>query len=253
MMTSATPNETIVEPSGWQRGRTGEASGIVFFGTVAWIAYIWLLTTIAYAIVIFSVGRWGSVETTLWQPVASNWQRYVVFGAGVTISTTFLRMLVRNGATRRMLSVGATVTMTALAAILAMWNVAGYTVEKWIYDANGWPQGLRSDDLFAWSDLPRVALDSGLIIAAYFVSGWIVGIGYHRWGPFGGTLRLLPGLVPAVATELLVDPDFGGMQLDVVTDWLPKPGLAVTAVAGGAVLVAAVIAARRLTRNASLH
>jgi hypothetical protein len=91
-----------------------------------------------------------------------------------------------------------------------------------------------------------------LIVAAYFTAGWIVGICYSRWGPHGGTARLLPALVPAAAMEFLITPDFGGADIDVLASWRGEPHLAVTMLGGGAVVAAAVAFARRLTREANL-
>jgi hypothetical protein len=234
------------------RHRTADAASIVFFGTVAWLAFVWLAATVVYGVVVACVARWGSVDESLWQSVASGWQRYVVFAAGITVSTTFLRMLVRNGATRRLLSAGAIATMAGLATILALWNVAGYSIEKVIYDRYDWPQTLRSGSPFEWADLPRAAIDNGLMVAAYYATGWIVGACYARWGAVGGTLRLLPAILPAAAMELLVAPDFGGVDVDALASWLNRPPAVVTIIAGGAVVWLTAMVARRLTRDVAL-
>lgn len=226
--TTQTSTPASIRPDGLRR-RAVEAFWIVFLGTVAWLAYVWVAATVIYAIVIAGVARWGSIDQSLWLSVASNWQRYLVFAAGVTVTTTFLRMLVRNGATRRLLSIGAAATMAGLAVTLAAWNMAGLAVEKVLYDANDWPQALRSDTVFTWGDLPRAGLDSALIVAAYFAAGWIVGVCYTRWGSVGGTVRLLP----AAAMEFLVTPDFGGADIGVLAGWRGDPHLAVTVFGGG--------------------
>jgi hypothetical protein len=235
-----------------RRHATG-ASQIVCFGTLAWIGYVWLAASLVYAVVVTCVARWGSVDESLWQSVASGWQRYVVFGAGVSVSTTFLRIVVRNGATRRTLSIGATATMAVVAVLLAAWNVAGYTAEKVVYDRLDWPQQLRSDAVFTWGDLPRAAIDNGIMIAAYYATGWIVGVCYARWGAAGGTLRLLPALSPAAAMEFVVATDFGGVDVDALASWRDRPALWVTLPAGLAVVAGATWAAGRLTRGLALR
>jgi hypothetical protein len=229
------------------------AAQIVTFGHLAWLGYIWLGASVVYAMVLFAVDRWGSVDESLWPSVAAAWQRYVIFGAGVTIMTTFLRMLVRNGVTRRTVSGAATIAMGAIAVIVGLWTMAGYAVERAVYDANGWTQGLRSDAVFAWGDLPRAGIDSALVVAAYYAVGWIVGACFYRWGVLGGLLRLLPALVPAALMELVVSPDFGGMDIDALGSWRDRPNRLVTLAAGGAVLAATVWVARRLTREAALR
>ena len=130
------------------------AAQVVVFGHLVWLGLVWLASVVVYAAVVAGVARWGSVDESLWQSVVSGWQRYVIFGAGITIMTTFLRMLVRNGATRRTVSGAATIAMGVIAALVALLNVAGFAVERLVYDANGWTQGLRSDAELAWADLP---------------------------------------------------------------------------------------------------
>ncbi len=243
---------TSTQPASVRR-RAGESAQIMVFGTLAWIGYVWVAATVIYAIVVACVVRWGGLDTSLWRSLAAGWQQWVVFAAGITVSTTFLRMLLRNGATRRLVSVSAVATMSTIAVILAVWNMAGFTVEKLVYDANGWPQTLPSDAAFAWDDLPRLALDNILIAAVYYAAGWIIGCGYARWGTFRGTALLLPAAVPVAAMEFLVSPGFAGLNVDVVAAWRGEPHVAVTVLAGGALLAATVAVAARLTREATLR
>jgi hypothetical protein len=256
-MTTTTPAATATPPrraAAHARRRTlSEAAQILTFGNLAWLGLVWLAVTVVYAGVVACVARWGSIEESLWQSVVAGWQRYVIFGAGVTIATTFMRMLVRNGVTRRTLSGAAAIAMGVIGVAVALWNVAGYAVEHVVYDANGWPQTLRSDTEFEWGDLPRAAIDSGLVAAAYYAVGWIVGICFYRWRFAGGMLRLLPALVPAALMELLVSPDFGGIDIDVLTTWRERPPVLVTLVLGGVLLAGIVWVARRLTVAAAVH
>jgi hypothetical protein len=203
--------------------------------------------------VIACVARWGSLDESLWQSVVAGWQRYLIFGAGITIMTTFLRMLVRNGVTRRTVAAAATIAMGVIAGLVAVWNVVGLAIERVVYDANGWPQALRSDAVLSWSDLPRAAIDSALVVAAYYAAGWIVGTCFYRWGVMGGLLRLLPALVPAALMELVVSPDFGGIDVDAMASWRDRPPLVVTLALGAALLAATVWVAGRLTRETALH
>jgi len=252
-MMTGTPSTTTAPPARPTRATLTPSAEILLFGHLAWLGFVWLTATVIYAVVVVCVARWGSVDESLWQSVVAGWQRYVIFGAGVTIATTFMRMLVRNGVTRRTLSTAATVAMAAIAGIVAIWNMAGFAVERVVYDANGWPQALRSDAVFAWGDLPRVAVDSALVVAAYYAAGWLVGMCFYRWGVVGGLVRLLPALVPAALMELLVSPDFGGIDVDVLTSWRDRPPVIVTLLAGAALLAAAVWIAGRVTREAAVH
>jgi len=133
-----------------------------------------------------------------------------------------------------------------------VWNVLGYAAEKVVYDRSDWPQQLQTDTTLTWGDLPRVAIDNGLVIAAYYAGGWVVGVCYARWGAAGGTLRLLPALVPIAVMELVVAPDFGG-DVDALASWRDEPALWLTVVAGLALVAATTWVARRLTRDMALR
>ena len=74
-------------------------TGMLTFGHLAWLFWTWVVRRSCLRRRHHGVARWGIVDQSLWQSVAAGWQRYVVFGAGVTTTTTFLRMLVRNGVT----------------------------------------------------------------------------------------------------------------------------------------------------------
>ncbi|MET0146852.1 MAG: hypothetical protein ABW328_18990 [Ilumatobacteraceae bacterium] len=226
----------------------GSVSTIVMFGHLSWLGWTWVVATLAEVVVVFCVSRWGDVDQSLWQSVAAGWQRWVVFGTGVTTTTVYLRMLVRNGVTRSLLSSASTVAMTIIAVVAGLWITAGYAIEKLVYDSNGWAQTLNEGGPLEWSDLWRCAFEATVALGAYFVSGWLVGAGYYRYRAVGGTLLLLPALVPAALTELFLSKDFGGVDIDTLAGWFDRPPLAVSVVCGATVVAAGAVVARRVTR-----
>ena len=235
------------------RPHLADAASIVTFGHLMWLAWTWLAATLIYAVVIACVARWGSVDQSLWQSVAAGWQRWVVFAAGVTTTTTFLRMLLRNGATRSLVSSASTVSMAVIGVLAGLWITAGYAVEKVVYERYGWTQGLNSDAVFEWSDTWRVALESPLVLFAYFVSGWLVGAAFYRYGVAGGLILLVPSLAPAALFELFTSKDFGGVDIDALPSAFDRPNLALTACVGAIVVAGSVWIARRVTRKIPLR
>ncbi len=196
---------------------------------------------------------WGEVDVSLFQSVFAGWQRWLVFAAGVTMTTTFLRMLVRNGSTRALVSSASTVAMAVIASIGTTIIAAGWVIEKFVYDRQGWPQRLDSgNEVFEWSDLWRVAIESPIVLAVFFVSGWLVGVGFYRFGVVGGLLLLLPSLIPAALIEVITTRDFGGLDLDVIPE-IGAPGLLLTLIGGVALVAASVAVARRVTIGTPLR
>ena len=160
----------------------------MLFGHLAWLGYVWLASTVVYAVVIVCVARWGSVDESLWPSVVAGWQRYLIFGAGVTIATTFLRMLVRNGVTRRTVSQAATIAMGVIAVH------RGAVDHGRLRDRAA---DLRRQRLAAGAaQRRRVRLERPAARRSSTPrsssppttpSGWIVGVCFYRWGVVGGS------------------------------------------------------------------
>ena len=247
---TASTNDLRMHP---ERPQLTTTSGMLTYRHLSWLVWTWVAASIVYAGVVTAVARWGSVDQGLWQSVAAGWQRYVVFGAGVTTTTTYLRTFLRNGVSRSLLSSASTVSAALIGLIGAAWISAGYVAEKLTYDHYGWVQELNSTTVFGWSDLWRVGLETPLVLAAYFISGWIVGAGFYRFGVVGGIALTVPGLVPAALVELFASRDFGGIDLAVRAGWSDRPPLALTVGTGLAVVAASAWLARRVTRAIPLR
>ncbi len=249
MTAVTTPAPTTAPARPGTRPDVEDATRVILHGQLTWLPVVWLGGTLLFGALLVGIGTWGTVDDSLWG-AGADWQRYLFFAAGVGTMTTFIRLLVRNGVTRGLVSSGTTVTMAVLATMIGLWNVAGYTIEAVTYHHEGWAQTLGSGHVFGWGDLPNVFVTNALLAAAYYVSGWIVATGYIRFGGLGGTLRALPGLLPAAAMELVVSPDFGGQATSLWVSW--RNHVAPMIVIGLALLTVSVIVARRLTRETAL-
>jgi hypothetical protein len=246
-MTMQTSSTTSDRPAHPERPELATTTQMLTYGHLTWLCWTWVVASVAYAVVITAIARWGSVDQGLWQSIAAGWQRYVIFGAGVTTTTTYLRLFLRNGVSRSLLSSASTAAAVLIGLLGTAWISAGYVIEKLIYDHYGWTQELSSTAVFDWPDLGRVAVETPLVLVAYFLSGWIVGAGFSRFGIAGGIALTLPGLVPAALSELYASKDFGGVDIDTTAGWFSRPHLAVTAIVGLAVVVATAWVARRIT------
>lgn len=96
--------------------RLASTAAITSLGTLAWLAWVWVLTLAVFAVVLtVVVVRGGDFDQSLWQGLGAGWQRWVVAAAGATMVPVFAPMLVTNCVTRARLSASASVAMVATA------------------------------------------------------------------------------------------------------------------------------------------
>lgn len=223
------------------------ASNITVFGTLIWYGPLVGLATFAYAIVVVCVSTWGEIDTSLWASVVAGWQRWPIGVTGFLMISTFSRMFVLNGVSRHRLRDAAVVTMAVFTTLSGAHVTLGFLVERMIYDRNDWPQMNDAREItFGAIGYGTVLLAYTLAAAAYFVSGWLLGIAFSPDRSIVAGVATVPlAAIPVLACELIVSPVAGGAQVDALGRlamplWIGAP---ITA----ALIVVAVLVARRLT------
>jgi hypothetical protein len=82
---------------------------------------------------------------------------------------------------------------------------AGYLIERAVSAGPGMSQTLQRQHLFDTTvQIHLVLTEYALVFAAYWLSGWLIGIGYYRFGPWLGTLFIVPAMLPASGVEVLL-------------------------------------------------
>lgn len=229
-------------------------ASVTTFGHLAWLGWVWVVTAVVVLGIVVIVGASpeGDLDSSLWQGAAAGWQRWLVLAAGVTTTSTFAPMLVGNGVTRAQLARSVVVTGVVLAVLGTLVIVAGYLVEGVLFDRNGWTQALRGDDgVVDGGTLPGLALRYGLGLAAAFVSGWLIGLGFYRFAREKAILLIVPGIIPLVLTELLLLHGGTGVTIGAPDD-IDGPPLALGAPGALAVTAIAVLVAARANRELAL-
>lgn len=162
-----------------------------------------------------------------------------IFICGILSSLTFLPMYIKLGVTRKsyfqgaiLSSIGLAITIISITAIvtwlisLAKMNVFKDMVLS-TYEVNGW----------------LVTIISYIIvITIYFIAGWLVGIGFYRYGGIGGFVSIvvatviisLNGLLWAFSTPR---PIMGLFSLNI-----PVPPVAIAIAIVGSILIASLSA-----------
>jgi hypothetical protein len=163
------------------------------------------------AVLIVGVATLGEIRFSGWSAVTSAAFKYWLLAIGILLTAVQLRFYVSNGITRRHFWLGGSGYMLAVTAMFVVVGLIGYAIERPIYDAAGWLT--RLDDPYPINSMSDAGMHVGRAFALYlahFVAGWLIGTGYYRFGPWLGTLLILPFFGLAALTEYL----FG-------TEWVP--------------------------------
>jgi hypothetical protein len=222
-------------------------ASITTFGTLGWVWIVWAVAAVVFGGILTAVAIWGEASESLWHQLGAGMQRWLFVALGFTMVGEFARMLVTNGVTRRQVARSILVTLVVLSLTGAVVALVGYLAEGLVYDRMGWTHGLGDGTALQAGELPRLFVDNVLILATYFTVGWLLGACY-RWKPREEAhLLVVPCLVPALVSQVMVrgdSPVFGVVDRLYVD---PPVGLgwAVTA----AVLALSVVVADRLTRK----
>lgn len=165
----------------------------------------WLLMVMAFLVIGLVVQfTTGGHDNSMWD-YGTQSPKYFSMAVGITMAPGLFTLLVTQGITRRMFSVAGGIFLTGAALCTAVLWVLVYQAEHVVYAWQGWDQNLANPHLFSsTSQLGLIFAEFFLLVLAHEASGWLVGIGFYRFGFWKG-LALLPlGLAPAAAAELLL-------------------------------------------------
>jgi hypothetical protein len=165
----------------------------------------WLLMVAGFLLVgvTFQVVT-GVVDHSMWD-YGTQSPKYFSAAIGITLTPALFTLLIAHGVTRRMFALASSILLVGAAASLAVLWVVVYQVERGIYSWAGLTQTLANPHLFTkTSQVGLIFTEFFLLIISHEVAGWLLGIGFYRFGFWKG-LALLPlGILPAAAAELLL-------------------------------------------------
>ena len=230
-------------------------AAITTLGHLAWLAWVWLAfgVVVLGAIGAYGVFGDGSVHDSLWQNFAAGWQRWVVLAAGFATTHTFAPMLIGNGVTRAQMSSSVLVTMVVLAVLGGLYITVGYLIEGALFGANDWTHTLDGGGRHLGARMiAGLGVRYALVLAVSFAAGWLMGLGFYRFGTEVGLPLIVPCALPIVAVELLLLDGTGGLGLGPMQDWAGPP-LAVGALASAAVIALTGFVGVRCNRELALQ
>lgn len=192
---------------------------------VAWATAVLVAGAVVATLV---VDRFSDVDISIVQHGRQGFV-WFPFALAIILVTTYQRVHVAAGMTRRVLARATILTGVLTGAVYTAVMVAALQVERVLYGARGWAQQI-TDTAPLFEDTSEVGLmlvDLGLLFVAAQLSGLLVGSVYQRFGGWWGTLSL----------PLTVGPVFA-MPALLLTTWLDPLGLPVRVLLAVAVLVA---------------
>ncbi|QSB14389.1 hypothetical protein JQS43_23320 [Natronosporangium hydrolyticum] len=168
---------------------TGAATRHLLRLTVPWVAAVFAVLSLGYAVITVGIAIWGKPEHSVWASV--HWvAQWTGFPAGIFIGAA-IPVLVAHGVSRHhsALAAGRAALLIAAGMSAAVW--VGLVVEWTAHRVAGLPHRIDGSHLYAnVGELHLVFTEYFLIFAAFIVAGWLVAAGYLRLGPRWGTVAL---------------------------------------------------------------
>ncbi|GAB7043361.1 MULTISPECIES: hypothetical protein [Catenuloplanes] len=169
------------------------------------------LLIVVVALVGTLIAVYGSLTESAWHLGTASTVKWFVGPVAILLVPVFLRHYVAFGVTRRQFIGGGLLFGLGSAAAFALLSLAGFGVERLVYGAAGLMDGLTGPyPVHSAGTAVAVLVRAFLIYLAHFCSGWLIGAGFYRYGPFAGLLLIAPAMIPALGSELF----FG-------TEWSP--------------------------------
>jgi hypothetical protein len=109
---------------------------------------LWLGLLVLSALITTGVATFGHVNGSIWHQVATQGPRWIAFGLGVSAITTYLRLHIAHGRTRRDFLRQLWPYILGLATALALLVALGYLIERGVYAVAGWSNELPFPAIF---------------------------------------------------------------------------------------------------------
>ncbi|MGB3444583.1 MAG: hypothetical protein WBA97_38070 [Actinophytocola sp.] len=201
---------------------------------------LWVPTMIVSALILVGVALWGDVDRSIWHYIAAQVPRWFALSLGVDAITTYLRVNLAHGRTRRDFLRQLWPYTAGLAVALAVMVTIGYQLERGAFEILGWEHRMAYPALYG--DTGNVLGLLGVYSVMFLLwalAGAMIAAGFTR-NVLLGVVTIPIGLLIAAPSELLTG--LNGVPLfDRLTEPLRFPMLTtigislVGAVVGGLV------------------
>ena len=202
-------------------------------------AAFWAILVLAWVVATVIVDRVGTVDFSVYLVMGQGAPKVFLFVMSLIIAATGLPLYVGYGITRRHAFTAAAIILGGAGLLFAVLRLGVSLVEAAAYEATGLSAGLSGPlPVTSVTEAGWLVLTGTVVHILWAASGWIVGVGYYRFGPWLGTVLVTPASIPLVIGELAVPTERPGDGFVGLVGMSPAAvGPVVAAVAVLAVLV----------------
>jgi hypothetical protein len=202
---------------------------------------MWLGLLAVSALITTGVATFGDVNGSIWHQVAAQGPRWIAFGLGINAITTYLRLHVAHGRTRKDFLRQLWPYTLGLAAVFALLVALSYLVERGVYAVAGWSNELPLPAIFdTTGEFFGVLGSFTLVLLLWTVVGVAMGAAFSR-KILLGLLTVPFGLAMAAPSDLVLGVEGIPVARDLLK-YLDLPLLAVAGLCAVGVLAAAAVA-----------
>ncbi|WP_303969206.1 hypothetical protein [Sporosarcina ureae] len=165
---------------------------------------------------------------------------------GILSSSVFLPLYVNHGVTRKSYFQGALVSAIGLAStIIGLTTILTWIVHVLKIDAFK-EVVLSSLGVNSWI---MTSIAYFLVVMMYSLVGWLIGLGFYRYGGIGGFVTIIAGLVIVSLNDLLWSFNTPKPLMGLLTYDFPVPNIVVAIVASFAIAAITVIAVYKVVKD----
>lgn len=205
-----------------------------------------------FAIIGVCTWTFGRLESSMVTIMVGGGPKYILFTMGIILLSTQFGMYVAVGVTRRQIVTAILIATVVAVTVIAVLVLVCYFVERALYSAGGVMATLEDPyPMATLGQVPYLFLQNWFVFFGHLISGFLVVAGFLRLRGVGGTLFLLPALLPAVIAEMAFGAPWVGMGLNVLLGF-PTPPLPIATAIAAVVSLAGTGALYGLTRSAAV-
>ncbi len=183
------------------------------FSIVAWFGATVLL---AWGVLLAVFLTFTDIRTSVWEWVSITPPKWFLLVVGIVAAGVELPMYIAQGITRRHYALACLVCTGFVVGAFATVGLAWYGIDYLTLAATGHLSELTSPyPVRSIADGLAVLVGAVVVLLAWTCSGWLVGLGFYRFGALWGLPFLLLAALPLVAVEWAFEADQLGFALDV--------------------------------------